>query len=154
MPTKKLTPPRPTLESRKFSPFPAAIPCSAFARSSIPPRVRPSCMCWVSIARTGTIWLFAGSASADEFHSRPHACFGHCVTLGSEGTLHAGYPETRRRSNQSAGRATHPRGFRHFMHENLFAHVNVNSRNIHIPDGTIRGNYDEYCASYENSIRK
>ncbi len=46
------------------------------------------------------------------------------------------------------------RSFRHFMHENLFAHVNVNSRNIHIPDGTIRGNYDEYCASYENSIRK
>ena len=40
------------------------------------------------------------------------------------------------------------------MHEHLFAHVNVNPRNIHIPDGTIRGNYDQYCATYEETIRK
>src|SRR5207302_4651514 len=42
----------------------------------------------------------------------------------------------------------------YFMQENLFAHVNVNPCNIHIPDGTIRGNYDQFCASYEESIRK
>ena len=40
------------------------------------------------------------------------------------------------------------------MHENLFAHINVAPRNIHIPDGTIRGGYDRYCASYEEAIRK
>jgi glucosamine-6-phosphate deaminase len=40
------------------------------------------------------------------------------------------------------------------MHENLFAHVNVNPRNIHIPDGTIRGDYDQYCKSYEDAIHK
>jgi glucosamine-6-phosphate deaminase len=40
------------------------------------------------------------------------------------------------------------------MRENLFAHVNVDPRNIHIPDGTISGNYDQYCASYEEAIRK
>jgi len=34
--------------------------------------------------------------------------------------------------------AAHPRSFHHFMRENLFAHVNVNPSNIHIPDGTIR----------------
>src|SRR2546430_1463664 len=28
------------------------------------------------------------------------------------------------------------------------------SRNIHIPEGTIRGDYDRYCASYEDAIRK
>jgi glucosamine-6-phosphate deaminase len=50
--------------------------------------------------------------------------------------------------------AAHPQSFHYFMQENLFAHVNVNSRNIHIPDGTIRGNYDQYCASYEEAIRK
>jgi glucosamine-6-phosphate deaminase len=50
--------------------------------------------------------------------------------------------------------AAHPRSFHHFMYENLFAHVNVAPRNIHIPDGTIRGNYDEYCAAYEEAIRK
>jgi glucosamine-6-phosphate deaminase len=50
--------------------------------------------------------------------------------------------------------AAHPRSFHHFMRENLFAHVNVAPRNIHIPDGTIRSNYDQYCASYEEAIRK
>jgi glucosamine-6-phosphate deaminase len=50
--------------------------------------------------------------------------------------------------------AAHPQSFHYFMQENLFAHVNVSPRNIHIPDGTIRGNYDQYCASYEESIRK
>jgi glucosamine-6-phosphate deaminase len=50
--------------------------------------------------------------------------------------------------------ATHPQSFHYFMQENLFAHVNVNSRNIHIPDGTISGKYDQYCASYEDAIRK
>jgi glucosamine-6-phosphate deaminase len=50
--------------------------------------------------------------------------------------------------------AAHPRSFHHFMHENLFAHINVDPRNIHIPDGTIRGDYDRYCASYEEAIRK
>jgi glucosamine-6-phosphate deaminase len=48
----------------------------------------------------------------------------------------------------------HPRSFHHFMRENFFAHVNIDPRNIHIPDGTISGNYDEYCASYEEAIRK
>src|SRR5881392_4482710 len=50
--------------------------------------------------------------------------------------------------------AAHPQSFHYFMQENLFAHINVNPRNVHIPDGTIRGNYDQYCASYEESIRK
>jgi glucosamine-6-phosphate deaminase len=50
--------------------------------------------------------------------------------------------------------ASHPQSFHHFMQENLFAHVNVAPRNIHVPDGTIRGNYDQYCASYEEAIRK
>jgi glucosamine-6-phosphate deaminase len=49
--------------------------------------------------------------------------------------------------------AVHPQSFHHFMQENLFGHVNLDPRNIHIPDGTIRGNYDEYCASYEAAIR-
>ena len=50
--------------------------------------------------------------------------------------------------------ATHPQSFHYFMQENLFAHINVNPRNIHIPDGTVRGDYDQYCASYEEAIRK
>src|SRR5260370_23361059 len=43
--------------------------------------------------------------------------------------------------------------FHHAMHEHFFSHVNVNPHNIHIPDGTITGDYEEYCAAYEQAIR-
>jgi glucosamine-6-phosphate deaminase len=49
--------------------------------------------------------------------------------------------------------AAHPQSFHYFMREHFFAHVNIPERNIHIPDGAIRGDYDKYCASYEQSIR-
>ena len=50
--------------------------------------------------------------------------------------------------------AEHPQSFHCFMQENFFAHVNVEPRNIHIPDGTIAGDYEEYCAAYERGIRE
>jgi glucosamine-6-phosphate deaminase len=50
--------------------------------------------------------------------------------------------------------AEHPQSFHCFMRENFFAHVNVGERNIHIPDGTISGDYEDYCAAYERSIRE
>ncbi len=49
--------------------------------------------------------------------------------------------------------ATHTQSFHHFMQETFFSQVNVLPANIHIPDGTITGNYDKYCCSYEQSIR-
>src|SRR5215469_4660738 len=49
--------------------------------------------------------------------------------------------------------ASHPQSFRHFMREHLFRHVNVAPGNIYIPDGSIRSNYEQYCASYEQAIR-
>ncbi len=50
--------------------------------------------------------------------------------------------------------AEHPQSFHRFMHENFFAHVNAKPGNIHIPDGTIGGDYEEYCDSYERAIRE
>jgi glucosamine-6-phosphate deaminase len=47
----------------------------------------------------------------------------------------------------------HPHSFHHFMLENFFSQVNVDPRHIHIPDGTITGAYEKYCASYEEEIR-
>jgi glucosamine-6-phosphate deaminase len=47
----------------------------------------------------------------------------------------------------------HPQSFHHFMTEHFFSHVNLNPRNIHIPDGTISGDYEKYCAAYEAEIR-
>lgn len=49
--------------------------------------------------------------------------------------------------------SNHPQSFHHFMWQNFFAHVNVSPANIHIPDGAIKGNYQQYCASYEETIR-
>jgi len=49
--------------------------------------------------------------------------------------------------------ASHPQSYHHFMHEHFFRHVNVLASNIHIPDGSISGDFDAYCASYEQAIR-
>jgi glucosamine-6-phosphate deaminase len=49
--------------------------------------------------------------------------------------------------------AAHPQSFHFFMREHFFAHVNIPEHNIHIPDGAIRGQYDKYCAGYEQSVR-
>ncbi len=66
--------------------------------------------------------------------------YKHLVGLHQQGSL-------------DFSRVAHPQSFHHFMRENLFAHVNVDPGNVHIPDGTIRGNYEDYCASYEDAIR-
>ncbi|HEY2352667.1 MAG TPA: glucosamine-6-phosphate deaminase [Candidatus Acidoferrum sp.] len=47
----------------------------------------------------------------------------------------------------------HPHSFHHFMLENFFSHVNIDPRNVHIPDGTVKGDYDKYCAAYEQDIQ-
>src|SRR5258706_16363167 len=49
--------------------------------------------------------------------------------------------------------SNHAQTLRHFMEQNVCAHVNVNPRSMHIPDGGITVNYEQYCASYENAIR-
>jgi glucosamine-6-phosphate deaminase len=49
--------------------------------------------------------------------------------------------------------ADHAQSFHCFMQQNFFSQVNVNPRNIHIPDGAITGNYEQYCRSYEQAIR-
>jgi glucosamine-6-phosphate deaminase len=48
--------------------------------------------------------------------------------------------------------AEHPQSFRRFMQEHLFSKVNIRPENIHIPDGSVRGDYDAYCAKYDQEI--
>jgi glucosamine-6-phosphate deaminase len=50
--------------------------------------------------------------------------------------------------------AEHPQSFHRFMRENFFDHVNADPDRIHVPDGTIGGDYEEYCLSYERAIRE
>ena len=48
--------------------------------------------------------------------------------------------------------ADHPQSFHSFMRENFFDHVKLDASRIHIPDGTVRGGYEQYCAAYEDAI--
>src|SRR5882724_3495381 len=47
----------------------------------------------------------------------------------------------------------HTESFHHSMHDHFFSHVNEDPRNIHIADGPITGDWEEYCAAYEQAIR-
>ncbi len=76
------------------------------------------------------------------------------VRLHKQGSLDFSHVVTFNLDEYLGLSAAHPQSFHYFMQENFFAHINVDPRNIHIPDGTIRGNYDQYCASYEDAIRK
>jgi glucosamine-6-phosphate deaminase len=49
--------------------------------------------------------------------------------------------------------AAHPQSLRYFMQQHFFSQVNLQPQNIHTPDGSIKGGYEEYCAAYEQSIR-
>ena len=80
--------------------------------------------------------------------------YKHLVSLHKQGSLDFSRVVTFNLDEYLGLAAAHPQSFHYFMRENLFAHVDVDPRNIHIPDGTIRGNYDQYCVSYEESIRK
>src|SRR5713101_2919049 len=80
--------------------------------------------------------------------------YKHLVGLYKQGSLNFARVVTFNLDEYLGLPPAHPQSFHHFMHEHLFAHVNVNPRNIHIPDGTIRGDYDQYCASFEETIRK
>lgn len=48
----------------------------------------------------------------------------------------------------------HPQSFHAFMQQGFFSLVNANPRNIHIPDGMVKTDLDQYCAAYEQSIRQ
>jgi glucosamine-6-phosphate deaminase len=48
---------------------------------------------------------------------------------------------------------SHPQGYRYFMDENLFNHINVDPKNIHVPYGHAE-DVDEFCAWYEEEIKQ
>lgn len=47
----------------------------------------------------------------------------------------------------------HPQSYHYFMRENLFKHINVNPKNVHIPDGTAK-DIPGFCQWYEEQIVK
>ena len=47
----------------------------------------------------------------------------------------------------------HPQSYHYFMSENLFKHININAKNVHIPDGTAK-DIPRFCRWYEEQIVK
>jgi glucosamine-6-phosphate deaminase len=47
----------------------------------------------------------------------------------------------------------HPQSYRYFMQKNLFAHINIDQRNTHVPDGRAL-DFESYCDNYEKTIRE
>jgi len=48
--------------------------------------------------------------------------------------------------------AEHPQSYHAFMQENLFRHVNVDAKNVHLPDG-MTPDPETHCHAYEEKIR-
>jgi glucosamine-6-phosphate deaminase len=48
---------------------------------------------------------------------------------------------------------THPQSYSYFMKENLFKHINIPERHIHVPDG-MANDIDAFCDWYEEKMRK
>jgi glucosamine-6-phosphate deaminase len=48
---------------------------------------------------------------------------------------------------------THEQSYHHFMRENLFRHVNISPKNVHIPDG-MSADIPKSCAEYDAKIRQ
>lgn len=47
----------------------------------------------------------------------------------------------------------HAESYWHFMHQNLFNHININPQNIHLPSGTVAtADIPAHCAEYEQAI--
>lgn len=47
----------------------------------------------------------------------------------------------------------HEQSYHSFMWKNLFQHINILKKNVHIPDGVAK-NIPEFCARYEKQIRQ
>src|SRR6267154_1665225 len=96
------------------------------------------------------ISLQAAQLIATAVHKKPALVLGlatgatmvgvykHLVGLHKQGSLNFSRVVTFNLDEYLGLPPAHPQSFHHFMHEHLFARVNVNPRNIHIPDGTIR----------------
>lgn len=49
--------------------------------------------------------------------------------------------------------SAHPQSYHTFMRDNLFGHVNLAKKNIHIPDGNTK-DIPKFCAKYEQQIKQ
>lgn len=48
----------------------------------------------------------------------------------------------------------HSQSFHYYIHRHFLNHINMDPANIHIPDGSIRQDFEEYCRLYEQRIQQ
>lgn len=46
----------------------------------------------------------------------------------------------------------HPQSYHYFMDDNLFNHINIDKKNVHVPDGMAK-DLEAHCREYEKMIR-
>jgi glucosamine-6-phosphate deaminase len=85
--------------------------------------------------------------------STPLGLYQELIALHRDGTLDFSRATSFNLDEYLGLAHSHPQSFHHFMETNFFQHVNISRQHVHIPDGTIQGDYDSYCAGYEQSIK-
>jgi len=85
--------------------------------------------------------------------STPLALYKELVALHRAGSLDFSRATSFNLDEYLGLAPSHPQSFHRFMQDNLFSQVNLPRERAHVPDGTITGDYDGYCARYEQTIQ-
>lgn len=107
----------------------------------------------------------AADVVAATLHTKPNAVLGlatgstplglykELIRMHQEGTLDFAQVTSFNLDEYVGLSRRHPQSYHRFMHEHLFAHVNIPEPNRHVPSGT-SDNYREYCQWYEARIEQ
>src|SRR5499425_1420483 len=85
--------------------------------------------------------------------STPLGMYEELVSLHRSGKLDFSQTTSFNLDEYLGLRKDNPQSFYYFMHSNFFSQVNFSPEKIHIPDGSIRANYSEYCEGYERDLK-
>ncbi len=83
----------------------------------------------------------------------PLGTYGELIRMYREGAVSFSRVTTFNLDEYVGLSADHPQSYRYFMGVNLFQHVDLDSNRCHVPDG-LAEDYDSYCTSYEDLLRK
>ena len=87
-----------------------------------------------------------------EFHKKGELSFRNVVTFNMD--EYVDLPRYRASLyNQPVENRDHEQSYHSFMHKHLFAHINIDPKNVHILDGNAE-NLEAECAHFEEKIRK
>jgi glucosamine-6-phosphate deaminase len=85
--------------------------------------------------------------------STPLGLYKELIALHRAGSLDFSHTTTFNLDEYLGVAPTHPQSFHFFMDQQFFSHIHLPREHIHIPDGTITGDYHAYCARYEQEIK-